>query len=92
MVHGIDLLKYIMGPVNSVVARSRTLVRDIEVEDTASALLEFKNGTLGVIQGATSIYPGLPIRLEVNDENGTIILEENSYGVVQGSGPLQVYP
>ena len=44
MVHGIDLLKYIMGPVNSVVARSRTLVRDIEVEDTASALLEFKNG------------------------------------------------
>lgn len=44
MVHGIDLLQYIMGPVNSVVAHERTLVRDIEVEDTASALLEFKNG------------------------------------------------
>ena len=31
----------------------------IEVEDTAVASLRFKNGALGVIEAATSAYPGL---------------------------------
>lgn len=76
-IHGIDLLQYVMGPVKSVFAHIRTLARKIEAEDTASALLEFENGALGVIQGTTSIYPGLPRRLEVNGDKGTIILEED---------------
>jgi len=76
-IHGIDLLQYIMGPVKSVFAHTRTLTRKIEVEDTASALLEFENGALGVIQGTTSIYPGSPRRLEVNGDKGSIVLEED---------------
>lgn len=76
-IHGIDLLQYIMGPVKSVFAYTRTLARKIEVEDTAIAVLEFKNGALGVIEGTTSIYPGLPRRLEVNGDKGTIVLEED---------------
>lgn len=77
-IHGIDLLQYIMGPVKSVFAHTRTLARNIEVEDTASALLEFENGALGVIQGTTSIYPGSPRRLEINGDKGSIVLEEDS--------------
>ncbi len=77
-IHGIDLLQYVMGPVKSVYARTKTLARKIEVEDTAIAVLEFKNGALGVIEGTTSIYPGLPRRLEVNGDKGTIVLEEDS--------------
>jgi len=76
-IHGIDLLQYIMGPVKSVFAHARTLARKIEVEDTAIAVLEFANGALGVIEGTTSIYPGLPRRLEVNGDKGTIVLEED---------------
>lgn len=76
-IHGIDLLQYIMGPVKSVFAHARTLSRDIEVEDTASALLEFRNGALGIVQGTTSVYPGQPRRLEVNGDKGTITLEED---------------
>lgn len=76
-IHGIDLLQYIMGPVKSVFAHTRTLARKIEVEDTASALLEFKNGALGVIQGTTSIYPGKPRILEISGDKGTITLEED---------------
>lgn len=77
-IHGVDLLRYIMGPVKSVFAHTRTLVRKIEVEDTASALIEFENGALGVIQGTTSVYPGSPRRLEINGDKGTIVLEEDN--------------
>lgn len=77
-IHGIDLLQYIMGPVKSVFAHTRTLARDIEVEDTAAALIDFENGALGVIQGTTSIYPGSPRRMEINGDKGTIVLEEDS--------------
>ena len=76
-IHGIDLLQYVMGPVKSVFAYTRTLARKIEVEDTAAAVLEFKNGALGVIQATTSIYPGFPRRLEINGDKGSIILEED---------------
>ncbi len=76
-IHGIDLLQYIMGPVKSVYAHTKTLARKIEVEDTAAALVEFKNGALGVIQGTTSIYPGSPRILDICGDKGTITLEED---------------
>ena len=77
-IHGIDLLQYIMGDVKSVFAYAKTLARDIEVEDSAAAVLEFENGALGTIQGTTSIYPGFPRVLEVNGTHGTIALQEDS--------------
>ena len=77
-IHGIDLLQYVMGPVKSVTAITRTLTRKIEVEDTAVAVLEFKNGALGHITGTTSIYPGSPRTLEVCGDRGTVKLMEDS--------------
>lgn len=77
-IHGIDLLQYVMGPVKSVFAHAKTLARNIEVEDTAAALLEYENGAIGVIQGTTSVFPGSPRRLEVNGDRGSIVLEEDS--------------
>lgn len=77
-IHGIDLLQYVMGPVASVFAYAKTLARDIEVEDTAAAVLEFKNGALGIIQGTTSIYPGFSRKIEINGTQGTIVLEEDT--------------
>lgn len=76
-IHGVDLLTYIMGPVGSVFARSGTLRHHIEVEDTLSAVLEFKCGAIGLIQGTTSVYHGFPRRLEVCGENGNIFIEED---------------
>lgn len=77
-IHGVDLLLYMMGPVKSVFAYTRTLARKIEVEDTAAAVVEFKNGAIGVIQGTTSVFPGAPRRLEISGDKGTIVLEEDS--------------
>lgn len=76
-IHGIDLLLHVIGPVKSVYARAATLARDIEVEDTMAAVVEFVNGAMGVVQATTSIYPGSPRRLEINGSKGTIAMEEN---------------
>jgi predicted dehydrogenase len=75
-IHNIDLLQWLVGPVASVIGRSATLAHRMETEDTASALLTFQNGALGVIQGATGCWPGDPARVEIRGDRGSIILEE----------------
>lgn len=76
-IHGVDLLRYLAGPVDSIFARAKTLARRIEVEDTLSAVAEFQNGAIGVIQATTSMYSGFSRRLELCGERGTIIMEED---------------
>jgi predicted dehydrogenase len=73
-IHYIDLLQWVMGPVESVSAQTATLGHRIEVEDVAVATLRFANGALGLIQGSTAIYPGLPERLEIAGTGGTVVL------------------
>jgi len=77
-IHGVDLLLYLAGDIKSVYAISKTLVSNIEVEDTLSAIVEYKSGATGVIQATTSVYPGYPRRLDINGENGSVVLDETS--------------
>ncbi len=75
-IHHIDLLQWLAGPVQSVMAQTATLAHTMETEDTASALLTFADGAMGVIQGATSAWPGDRARVELHGDKGTIVLEE----------------
>ena len=75
--HTVDLLIWLFGDVTGVRAIARTAVHNIETEDTAAAILEFRSGTVGVYQAATSVYPGYPRRVEIAGANGSIILEQN---------------
>lgn len=75
-IHNIDLVQWLAGPVDSVLACTATLAHAMQTEDTASAVLTFKNGALGVIQGATSCWPGDRARVELHGDRGTIVLEE----------------
>ncbi len=74
-IHTIDLLLHIMGEVDSVYAKTRTMTHDIEGEDVGIALLEFESGALGAIQASTSMWPGYPERLEIFGEKGSVIME-----------------
>ncbi len=85
-IHGVDLLQYLAGDVVSVFGIAKTLSRRIEVEDTLSAVLEFQSGAIGVIQATTSVYPGYPRRLEINGDNGTIVIEETAITKMDISG------
>lgn len=77
-IHNVDLLYYTMGAVKSVFAHTKTMARNIETEDTAVALLEYKSGALGVIQATTSIYPGFQRRVEINGDKGSVVMEEDT--------------
>jgi len=55
--HHIDLLRWLIGPVESVFAKIGTLAHNIEVDDTAVVVLRFKNGALGTIEATTGIFP-----------------------------------
>lgn len=75
-IHSIDLVQWFAGPVDTISGRIATLGHEIETEDTASALLTFKSGALGVIQGATSCWPGDRARVELHGTKGTIVLHD----------------
>jgi predicted dehydrogenase len=76
-IHYIDLLQYLMGGVDAVQSVCRTLLHDIEVEDTGLALLRFKNGAIGSIEAATIAYPGLMAELNVYMEKATVSVRDD---------------
>jgi UDP-N-acetyl-2-amino-2-deoxyglucuronate dehydrogenase len=55
--HHVDLLEWMMGPVETVIALSATALAKIEAEDTAVVILRFKSGALGVIEATTAVRP-----------------------------------
>jgi predicted dehydrogenase len=76
-IHAVDLLQWLAGMPTRVGAQVRTLVHAIEMEDTAAAWLEFPCGALGVVEAATSCFPGSRMRLEIAGERGTAGLEDD---------------
>ena len=76
-IHNVDLLYWMMGRPVEVSAITATLAHQrIEVEDTAVAILRFANGALGVIQAATSIWPGLPKTIAIHGDRGSVVVEQ----------------
>ena len=71
--HHIDLLEWMMGEIESVFAKSTTALADIETEDTAVAVLKFKNGALGVIEATTATRPkDLEGSISILGEKGSV--------------------
>lgn len=78
-VHGIDMIAWMMGGIESVDATCETKVWDIEVEDTAVVKVRFKNGAIGVIQGATTVYPGLDTIFSVHGSEGSVSFGDEGF-------------
>jgi UDP-N-acetyl-2-amino-2-deoxyglucuronate dehydrogenase len=76
-IHTIDLLLWLLGEVSRVQAQTATELHSIEAEDTATAILEFSSGTLGLFHATTAAYPGYPRRVEISGTEGTVILEHD---------------
>jgi UDP-N-acetyl-2-amino-2-deoxyglucuronate dehydrogenase len=75
-IHYADLLLWSMGPVAEVTALFSTETHQIEVEDTALAVLRFASGAVGTIVASTAVYPGFAQRLEVSGTGGTVVIED----------------
>lgn len=77
-IHSVDLLQWFMGPVKTVHAfAANRRHKNIEVEDTIVAAIQFESGALGTIECSTATYPGSFKRMEVIGTEGTAIVEEN---------------
>lgn len=74
-IHDIDLLRWMMGDeIDEVIGMTDRLKHDyIQAEDLGIALIHFKNGSYGIIEGTTNIYPkNLEETLYIFGEKGTV--------------------
>ena len=83
-IHTIDLLLYLMGPIDNVRAETRRCGHtSIEVEDTAVALCEFQSGAIGVIQGSTASWSktGHPAEIHITGSRGSVFMADDCFRV-----------
>ena len=71
--HYVDLIDWIVGPVESLQAYTATLARDIEVEDTGVISLRWRNGALGSMNVTMLTYPrNLEGSITILGETGSV--------------------
>jgi UDP-N-acetyl-2-amino-2-deoxyglucuronate dehydrogenase len=71
--HYVDLLDWLIGPVESVMAYTGTLARNIEVEDTGVAALKWRNGAMGSVNVTMLTHPrNFEGSITILGEKGTV--------------------
>ena len=71
--HYIDLFDWLIGPVDSVMAYTGTLARNIEVEDTAVAALRWRSGAMGTLNVTMLTHPkNFEGSITILGEKGTV--------------------
>lgn len=73
-IHGIDLLIWMMGEVDEIYGVTKQQFHDyLECEDLGMAVVKFKNGAVGTIEGTVNVYPkNLEETLYLFGETGTV--------------------
>lgn len=85
-IHNIDLLRWMMGDeIEEVFGMTDKLNHDfIEAEDLGLALIKFSNGSYGLIEGSTNIYPrNLEETLYIFGSQGTIKAGGKSVNMIE---------
>lgn len=71
--HYVDLLEWLIGPIESLQAYTATLSRDIEVEDTGVLSIRWRSGALGSMNVTMLTYPkNLEGSITILGEKGTV--------------------
>jgi UDP-N-acetyl-2-amino-2-deoxyglucuronate dehydrogenase len=73
--HYIDLLHWMIGPVESVMAYTATLARNIEVEDSGVAAIRWRSGAIGTLNVTMLTYPkNMEGSITILGEKGTVVI------------------
>ena len=71
--HYVDLIQWMLGPVESVVAKTATMARRIEAEDSGAAVIKFRSGAIGVMEVTMLTFPkNLEGSFTILGERGTV--------------------
>jgi len=93
--HQIDLLQWFMGEIDELYGVWSNLNHPyIEVEDTANAIIRFKNGAVGNIIVSNSMKPGIYGKVHVHGENGASVGVQTDGGAmfIAGMSNIQEPP
>ncbi|KAI4443530.1 Gfo/Idh/MocA family oxidoreductase [Schaedlerella arabinosiphila] len=85
-IHNIDLLRWMMGDdIDEVMAYTAQIEHDyLETEDLGMALVKFSNGSYGLIEGTTNVYPkNLEETLYIFGEKGTAKAAGTSDNIIE---------
>lgn len=82
--HYVDLLQWLLGPVQNVQAMMSTLAMNIETEDTGVLNLRWRSGALGSMNVTMLTYPkNLETSLTILGEYGSVKLGGTSANLIQ---------
>ena len=71
--HYVDLIQWLLGPVESVIAKTATMARRIEAEDSGVAVMKFRSGAIGTIEVTMLTFPkNMEGSITVLGEKGTV--------------------
>lgn len=71
--HYVDLMQWLVGPLESVMAKTATMARRIEAEDSGAAVLKFRSGAIGVIEVTMLTFPkNLEGSITILGEKGSV--------------------
>lgn len=85
-IHNIDLLRWMMGGgIDEVFAYTDRLTHPyIQAEDLGVALIKFKNGSYGIVEGTTNVYPkNLEETLYLFGDRGTVKAGGQSVNIIE---------
>jgi UDP-N-acetyl-2-amino-2-deoxyglucuronate dehydrogenase len=82
--HYVDMVQWFGGPIAEVKSITATLARNIEAEDTGSAIIRFQNGAIGSINVTMLTYPkNLEGSITILGEKGTVRVAGTSMNKVE---------
>lgn len=85
--HQLDILQWLMGPIEEITGYWSNLNHpSIEVDDTATAVIRFRNGGLGSIVASVSQKPGIYTKVHIHGSNGASVGVETDHGATFVAG------
>jgi len=85
--HQLDLLQWYMGEIDELYGNWANLNHPyIKVEDTATAIIKFKNGSVGNIIASNSQKPGIYCKVHIHGSNGASVGVQTDGGAMFVAG------
>ena len=74
-IHHVDMINWLMGPIESVCSASSNRLNKLEAEDTMVAIIKFQNGALGTIEATTAARPqDFEASISIIGEKGSVVI------------------
>lgn len=89
--HSVDLIRYLLGPVDEVHAHAAERMQPLDVEDTVHAVVRTRSKAIGVIDLSWSLRKEIPTLVALYGRTGTIEIGWKTSRMRVGEGPWETF-